>query len=145
MVTLPLGELSPLEQELARLLVKHEGIKALPYRDTVGKLTIGIGRNLEDVGLSTEECVHLLKNDIKTTQSDAREFLWFGELEDGRKLVVLSMIFNMGVKKFRGFRKFIAAMEDKNYALAADEMMSSLWAKQVGARALELSDLMREP
>src|SRR4051812_27390106 len=36
---------------LVNQLIIDEGLKLSPYTDTVGKLTIGVGRNLTDVGI----------------------------------------------------------------------------------------------
>ncbi len=38
-------------------LVRHEGLKLKPYRCTAGKLTIGIGRNLDNCGISHVICI----------------------------------------------------------------------------------------
>ena len=51
-------------ETLRERIARHEGIRLTPYRDSVGKLTIGIGRNLDDLGITLEEAHHLLDNDI---------------------------------------------------------------------------------
>ena len=125
-------------------LIKHEGIKGKLYYDTEGVATIGVGRNLEDVGLSYDESMLLLDNDIKRVLYACwHEFRWFGELDDDRQTVVASMVFNLGLNGFLKFKKMIAAIEREDYVEAAKEMMRSKWADQVKGRALDLANLMK--
>lgn len=130
--------------ELKALLLSHEGMRLKPYRDTVGKLTIGVGRNLEDTGITQEEANYLLENDIRQAKRTAEwAFPWFRDLSLTRQAVVISMIFNLGIKGFRSFRRLIDALEHGDYARAALEMRSSKWARQVGDRAVELARMMK--
>lgn len=130
--------------KLKELLIYHEGLKLKPYKDSVGKLTIGVGRNLEDVGITEQEALYLLDNDISKVVSYCRTaFPWFNGLCDTRQNVVASLIFNIGAKGFSEFKKLIAAIERQDFDAAANEMKLSRWASQVGKRAVELADMMR--
>lgn len=130
-------------KELRALLIKHEGKRNKPYVDSVGKITIGVGRNLEDVGLSDVEIDVLLANDIISAKTDATvNFDWYQDLDPVRRDVITMMIFNLGINRFKKFEKMIAAVADARYELAAIEMMDSLWARQVGNRAVELANMM---
>lgn len=137
----------PYEKEevsrLEELIIRHEGFELKPYRDTVGKLTIGVGRNLDDVGIHPDEASLMLKNDIERCRVEASEFVWFENLDEKRKMVIISMLFNLGLTRFLGFKKMIAALELNNFDRAAAEMLDSKWAVQVGKRAEELSAMMR--
>lgn len=126
------------------ILKKHEGLNLKPYTDTVGKLTIGYGRNLEDRGISEEEALFLLSNDVEDAWNEAMHFSFFPGLSETRKVVIVDMIFNLGIRKFHTFKKMIAALENGYYQQAADEMVDSLWAIQVGGRAVELVKMMRQ-
>lgn len=130
-------------EKLKELLIKHEGLRLFPYYDTVGKLTIGVGRNLSDKGISKEEAMILLENDIKDCEKDLEKFDWYKELDEVRKIVILDMCFNLGLPKLLSFKKMIQALRNKDYTRAAHEMLDSKWAHQVGNRALELSEIMR--
>ena len=126
-----------------RALTAHEGLRLKPYRCTAGKLTIGIGRNLEDVGISNEEANFLLDADIGRVVFECKKhFPWFDGLDDVRQEVVANMVFNLGISRFREFKRMIAAIETGDYATAALEMRSSKWAAQVGERAEDLSAMM---
>lgn len=46
------------------MLIRHDGLRLKPYRDTRNKLTIGVGRNLDDVGITREEALMLPNNEI---------------------------------------------------------------------------------
>ena len=66
---------------LHEMLIRHEGLRLKPYRDTVGKLTVGVGRNLDDVGITREEALMLLNNDIAEVRREVkRAFPWFTRL-----------------------------------------------------------------
>jgi lysozyme len=120
-----------------------EGVKNKPYKDTVGKLTIGCGRNLDDVGLRDSEIDFMLDNDIASAEKDARILVRaFDQLNDVRKAVVLNMVFNMGFSVFSQFRQTIAAINSGDYTKAAANMLDSSWAQQVGARAQRLAEQM---
>jgi lysozyme len=126
------------------MLIRHEGLRLKPYRDTSGKLTLGVGRNLEDVGITREEALLLLDNDIARVRHEVeRAFAWFSRLNPARRDVVLNMVFNLGLSRFRRFRKVIAAIKARDWEQAAREMLASLWARQVGRRARELAEMMR--
>lgn len=129
---------------LVNQIKRHEGFSSKPYRDTVGKLTIGYGRNLDDVGIDIYESHVLLLNDLNKTLNKLYErFPLIDELDDLRKDVIINMAFNIGVDGFLKFHNMIDALSKKDYEKAADEMLNSLWAKQVKTRALELSKTMR--
>jgi len=125
------------------MLIRHEGLRLKPYRDAKRKLTIGVGRNLDDAGITRAEALMLLDNDIATVRRDVtRAFPWFPGLDPVRKDVVLDMVFNLGLSGFRRFEKTIAAIRAGDWENAAREMLSSRWASQVGKRATELAAMM---
>jgi lysozyme len=125
------------------LLKLHEGERLKPYVCSAGKTTIGIGRNLEDVGISPEESAFLFENDLVRVRTELRRsFPWFMSLDSVRSAVVVDMCFNLGLSRLQGFRKFIAALAKQDWETAAIEMMDSRWALQVGARAIRLRDMV---
>ncbi len=129
---------------LKNMLRKHEGIVLKPYKDTVGKTTIGIGRNLDDVGISMTEAMFLLDNDIKRVEDDLDVHIpWWRTMDENRQLVIADMCFNMGIGSLLGFKNTLAAMKEGRYADAADGMLASKWSTQVGPRATHLADMMR--
>jgi lysozyme len=121
---------------------RDEGARKKPYKDTVGKWTVGIGRNLDDVGLNDEEIDFLFANDLDRAVDEARRMVpVFDVLSETRKAVLVNMAFNLG-GKLAGFQKFLAAVGEGRYVEAAREMLDSVWAQQVGPRALRLSQQM---
>ena len=129
--------------KLIEQLKIHEGMKLKPYKCTAGKLTIGIGRNLEDVGISEDEAM-LLRHDIQeATRQLLHAFPWMDELNDARISAMINFTFNVGIGTVKKFENALAALEAGNYGLAADEMMDSRWARQVGNRAIEVTEQIR--
>tara|TARA_S200002703_G_scaffold147853_1_gene144012 strand:- start:1073 stop:1483 length:411 start_codon:yes stop_codon:yes gene_type:complete len=129
--------------KLIKMLRHHEGVRHKPYKDTVGKLTIGVGRNLDDNGLSDDEIDYLLKNDINRCMSEAMTYSWFVDLNEARRAVVLSLLFNLGKPRYDKFVKHHEAMDDGHFLIASEELLDSRWAKQVGQRANEMAMQLR--
>jgi lysozyme len=126
-------------------LVQDEGLKLKVYRCPAGKLTIGVGRNLEDRGISKAEAMLLLENDIEQAEEDARElFPTFESLSDARKAVLCNMALNLGRDRLAGFKRLRAAVADGDFVRAAAEMESSAWFAQVKGRAVRLCRMMKE-
>ena len=133
-------------REIARKQLKiDEGVKPYPYTDTVGKLTIGVGRNLADVGLRPKEIDFLLDNDIGEAVATARHLVSsFDALSEPRKAVLVNMAFNLGYSRLSGFLRMLQAIRDGRFADAAHEMRDSDWAVQVGPRAERLAKIMED-
>ena len=128
---------------LIEQLIDHEGMELKAYKDTVGKITIGVGRNLDDVGISGEEAMILLKNDIQRIVYQLDEKLdWWRELDPPRQRALISMGFNLGIYGLLKFKNTLEALKNKRWVEASDEMMDSKWASQVGRRAEMLSQIM---
>lgn len=126
-------------------LKRDEGVRLKPYRDTVGKLTIGAGRNLDDKGISAVEATILLANDIEEVCAalDA-ELPWWRDLDGVRQRVLANMCFNVGIQKLLTFANTLAAVKAGDYLRASQAMMASKWARQVGPRAIRLATMMRD-
>lgn len=129
---------------LLEQLKRHEGVELMPYQDTVGLTTIGVGRNLEHNGIRMAEADFMLMNDVKDCMEEAKSYEWYEGLSGARKAVIVNMLFNMGQPRFNLFVKFQAALADGNFGKASTEMLDSKWAKQVGKRAVELSIQMQK-
>ena len=130
--------------KLREQLKHHEGVRLKPYRDTVGKLTIGIGRNIDDVGISMDEAEIMLDHDIQRVVQDLDHYLpWWKSLNDVRQRVIADMAFNLGISKLLGFTQTLAAIKQGDFEAAAEHMGKSLWATQVGKRAVTLQQMMR--
>jgi len=130
---------------LERMLVVHEGYELFPYKCTAGKLSIGVGRNLDDNGLSHDEVYFLLSADMKRVHVELSQFgwFWFEGMNYVRQSAIADMCFNLGLPRFLQFKNMIKALEVGDYETAAEEMLNSKWASQVGSRAIELSMMVR--
>ena len=126
-------------KRLIAMLQRHEGLRLKPYLCTADKLTIGYGRNLDDMGISEDEALYLLQNDIDACYSELNVFNWFQELDQVRQEALVDMRFNLGLPRFLSFKKMIARLIAKEYSQAAEEIINSLYAKQVGDRANEIA------
>ena len=129
--------------KLTEQLKKHEGLRLYPYRCTAGKLTIGVGRNLDDKGISEEEANELLQDDIYDVEIQLDEQLpWWRSKPENVQLVLCDMCFNLGISGLLTFDKFLHALRLGFIETAQMEMMDSLWAIQVGTRANDLREML---
>ena len=134
-----------MNDKLRALLTKHEGWKLFPYVDTVGKTTIGCGRNLTDRGISNEEALYLFSNDVDIAVLDLmRIFPDFSGWTENRRNALIDACFNLGITRFLGFKKMIAAIKVDDWTTAANEMRHSKWAEQLPSRVAELADMCEE-
>ena len=151
-------------QDLIEKLIVSEGLRLQVYKDTLGIDTIGIGRNLEDRGITKEEldwmdipnidvvyemgiteadAVYLATNDVQIVEEElVRAHPCVDRLDSVRQLILIDMAFNMGVPRLCKFKKMWAAVECGDYPTAAKEMLDSRWAKQVKGRATKLANAM---
>ena len=117
-------------------LKRDEGLRLKPYEDSVGKLTIGIGRNIDDVGITEAEAEFLLTNDIAHTMIDLDKFCpWWKNMNEPRQRALVNMCFNMGIHRLLGFKDMLTALREGNYDDASNQALDSKWARQVGKRA----------
>ena len=125
-------------------LILHEGLELKPYQCTADKTTIGVGRNIQEVGITEDEARYLLDNDILRVGGELDDTIhWWRDLSDARQRVLIDMVFNLGITRFLKFKKTIEAIKLGQYDIAADEMLDSAWSRQVGQRSKTLSDAMR--
>lgn len=129
---------------LEKKLIEQEGFKSKVYKDTENIWTIGIGTNVETEGITYNEAVYLMRNRIELRKQElARNISFFNNLDDATKYVLMDMCFNMGITRLLGFKKMLAYLAVGNKNGAADEMLDSKWADQVGNRSTQLSQVMR--
>lgn len=131
--------------QLRALLRRHEGVRHLPYLDSVGKITIGVGRNLSDRGLNQDEVSLLFETDVNlaATILDSLFADWHSYPRPVRH-GLLSMAFNLGGPRLMRFKKMRAALEKNDFETAALEAENSLWAKQLPARSTEIAAMFRQ-
>jgi len=145
--------------EAVQRLTLHEGIRLQPYRCPKGYLTIRVGRNLDTNPLTPEEkrlcgdymhgiikeqAFYLLRNDIRRVVKECEQHIPFwNELDDERQYALVDMAFNLGIKGLLGFKKMLSYLGVGNYIKAAAECLASRYAKEVGRRAVRISEIIR--
>lgn len=128
--------------ELIADLKRDEGVRRMPYRDSVGKLTIGVGRNLDDNGLRDDEIELLLRNDVLAVMAELdRNVRWWRSMPEGAQRGLANMCFNIGWPRLSRFRRMLGALEAGDYDRAATEALDSKWSRQVGKRAQRIAAL----
>ena len=152
------------KQDLVNKLITHEGLRLQVYKDTLGIDTIGIGRNLEDRGITDKElewmdipnmdtiyeygiseadAMYLAQNDVQIVEEElVRAHPCVDKLDAVRQLILVDMAFNMGVPRLSKFKKMWAAIHKEDFVTAAKEMLDSRWATQVKGRSTKLAHAM---
>jgi len=126
-------------------LVTDEGLRLKPYRCPAGRLTIGVGRNLDDRGITEPEAMLLLGDDVDDCWARLCNALpWLTSAPESVQEALLNMAFNLGVNGLLGFKQTLALIQAGHYAEAAQAMLASKWAGQVGARAQRLAAAVRK-
>ena len=141
--------------ELTADLASDESSRRVVYDDATGlplkpgmllkgHPTIGVGRALDVNGLSQDEIAYLLKNDMTRISELLFEQLpWLIKFDSVRQSAVIEMAFNVGVHGLLGFHDTLSLIAAGNYDAAAEAMLASKWALQVGARARRLAEMIR--
>jgi lysozyme len=133
-------------ERLIDRLVADEGEVLHAYPDTEGFITVGVGRMIDPKrggGISREESRYLLTNDIRKWMAIAGQWPWFDRLDWPRQGVIVCMLHQLGAKGVSGFRKMLEAMERKDYAEAAQQMLNSVWHGQTPERCERMAQIMK--
>lgn len=137
------------QEKLIDQIKRHEGEvikngRHMPYKCPADKLTLGYGRNIEERGISSSEAEFMLLNDIQDLNHELRTaVVGWTALDDVRRAALVNMAYNLGMPRFKGFKKMLSALAVQDYRTAAAEMLDSKWAKQVGSRAQELAEQIK--
>jgi len=128
--------------KLAKQLIVHEGLSLKIYTDTAGKVSVGVGHNLTDKGLTQSQVMSILQTDISDTLNLLQaHFPWFGVLDDVRQRAIADLTFDL-MEKMLEFKKMIAAIQMQDWAGAHDELLNSAFAHEAPNRAKDLSIML---
>lgn len=130
-----------------------EGVVSVVYDDATGNAikqssyvrgnpSVGVGRNLTKP-MSPAAIDFLWREDAQEALAGAAKFEWFEGLDEPRKLAIVDMVFNLGYEKLTTFQQFLGCMEQARYNDAANDLENTLWYKQVGRRAVYLTNVIR--
>ena len=131
-------------ERLKDTLKRHEGVRTMPYKCTADCLTTGVGHNLDTMPLSMRAIEVILEDDIEIALKDLRRnLMFFDDLPEQVKEVLVNMSFNLGISRLMHFRKMLSAISSELWEEAAEQALDSKWASQVGSRATELAEVLR--
>jgi lysozyme len=143
---------------LKNMLIRHEGLKLIPYLCPAGKKTIGAGHNIEanslpphiDDYLVKNKCItkdmamELLENDVTKAVTDCGIlYRHFDKFSERRQWALIDFLFNVGLNTARSFRNTNKAINKEDWEAAAKGLENSLWFRQVGLRGPEIVEMVR--
>lgn len=159
-------------QKLQADLIIDEGLRFFPYYCTSNKLSIGVGRNLDDnwftndelffigikektkeaiikrlyeKGITREDAMYLCENDIDSVVKQlTKTLVWFVYAPEQIQRSLANMCFNLGLSRLLKFKKTLLLLKDRKYEQASKEVLNSTWAKQVGLRSQRISNLIKQ-
>ena len=130
-------------ETLEQRITRHEGLRLKPYVDTVGKITIGIGHNLTDNGLTLAQVEDIFQSDVHEAQQDLQRVLpWVASLTSIRQEVFVELVFNLGITDLSQFHVFLNLAQAGNWDAASADLLTTKWSRQVKSRAVELAHLL---
>lgn len=137
---------------LKKQIIANEGIRKTAYKDTLNNWTIGVGHLIKlpdeeyllDKKLTDLEVDQIFITDLNQAIDDARKFIDADSIPDEAFEVIVDMAFNLGLPKLMKFKNFQQALREKDFVKASEEMLDSLWAKQLPNRSKRLSEIMRD-
>ena len=141
-------------QIAAGMLAKEEGFRAKPYYCSENFPTIGYGEKIGDKyeplpniettePISYRKMLGMVEVNEKTLLNNPDLYRCYFHLNDNRKAVILSIVYQIGIYGLLKFKKLLAALEAASYDKAADEMLNSLAARQTPKRWLRNAEQMR--
>ena len=134
-------------ETIEEMLIRHEGLRFTAYQCTAGRWTLGVGRNIQDKGITKDEAMFLLKNDIEECTRDLAISIFRGKFWDFPgtiQRVLINLRFQLGYGGFRGFKKMIAAVRDEDWREMIVQMRESNWYNQTKNRADDLIEMVEE-
>lgn len=130
--------------KVKKRLIQEESMQLFPYKCSANKLTLGVGRNIEDRGISDVTAMQMLEEDIDLCVEElARNITWWEEAPDGIQEVLIDLCFNMGISRLMLFTKTLGYMGSGEMSKAADELLNSRYATMVPNRAKRNADIIR--
>jgi len=121
---------------IKEMLIKNEGLVLQVYKDSLGYDTIGVGRCLDKNGISEDEAMYLLENDINRVVANLDK-VWevWRSFPVPAQEVCVDCTFQMGITGFMNFRRTRALMEMGAWLEASEEILRSKYAVQTPNRA----------
>jgi len=144
---------------LKKQLELHEGRKNKIYKCTAGKRSIGVGHNidakglpddieafLDDNGYITDEMIdRLLDDDIADASADVKRLYPMSySFSEARRFALVDFLFNVGITTARTFTNTNKAINEERWDDAANGLLASKYARQVGKRAQTIARMLRE-
>ena len=131
-------------ERLRETIIRHEGIRLDMYQDTLGIWTVGVGHNIQEKGISQAVMELMLEEGLAEAVSELkRSVSFFSKMPEQVQEALVNLAFNMGIPRLMQFKKTLAYLRDGNFEAAADELLDSRYAEQVGRRADEVADMIR--
>tara|TARA_B100000287_G_scaffold122477_1_gene114348 strand:+ start:21932 stop:22345 length:414 start_codon:yes stop_codon:yes gene_type:complete len=131
-------------ENLKKTLIEDEGLELKLYQCTSGKNSIGVGRNLDDRGISHETAMQMLEEDIEIVQHEIKENInFFHTLPDIVQQAICNLVFNMGMPRYLQFKRHLVHLRNHDFDKAADELLDSKYASQLPNRSKRVADMIR--
>ncbi len=143
-------KISSEDKDIKAMIIKHEGVRFKPYKDSVGLWTVGVGhligdgKNLPDDmnrTFSASEIAQMFEEDYKHHKKIAEKTPGYQKANKAGKGAMIDLAFNMGYW-WPKWPNTSAALKAGNFEAASRGLEDSKWYTQVGYRADTIVNLI---
>ena len=121
-----------------------EGFRDRVYKCTEGVDTIGYGFAIKDLVMDEDIAEMILRRKLVALIDRVnKRFPFVEEMPEAGQDVIYEMCYQLGVSGVSKFKKTLAYLENREYRMAASEMLDSKWHRQTPNRSQRLSDIIR--
>ena len=145
------ANLSGSDADTKKMIMRHEGVKTTPYKDSLGLWTVGVGHLIGDGHtlppdwnrtFSMDEVMSLFDKDFEAHKKAAMQIPNFDKLNPQGQGALIDITYNMGAVWWHKWKQFTAFMQSFNIEGAVQSLVDSKWYTQVGKRAQEVVNLL---
>ena len=130
--------------ELLDAVKLSEGFRDKVYKCTEGVDTIGYGFAIKDLVMDEDIAEMILRRKLDALIDRVNKtFDFVKDMPEAGQDVIYEMCYQLGVSGVSKFKKTLAYLENKEYRMAAAEMLDSKWHRQTPNRSQRLSDIIR--
>jgi GH24 family phage-related lysozyme (muramidase) len=134
-----------------KMIIRHEGIRDVPYKDSLGLWTVGVGHLIGDGKtlppeynrkFTQAEIMKMFEEDFDHHAKAAEKIPGYSKANQGGQGALIDLTFNMGTSWYKKWPNFCKKLAAGDFKGAADELAGSKWAQQVKSRAQTIIGLV---
>jgi GH24 family phage-related lysozyme (muramidase) len=115
-----------------KMIIRHEGMKDMPYKDSLGLWTVGVGHLIGNGKtlppeynrkFTQAEIMKMFDEDFDHHAKAAQKIPGYSKVNQQGQGALIDLTFNMGNSWYKGFPSFVKKLAAGDFKGAADELM----------------------